>query len=461
MINRYDEEDYAYVNSDNDIKIYLPKELSKNTGVALTNNDIKIEMMPQTERSVQVSKSKEKDNEGSYNGVLGEDTSIKYTATFEGFKEDIVLNKNIGINEFSFILKTGGLQAALEENYIYLVDPLNGEGKAKISPIYVYDSYTGEKTEKNTHDTYNNKTIVKEIEKENSYLITIIVDKEFLNNPETVYPIVIDPSATTINASGSGTSKTIQDAPIYSGRPTTSYEGYSYFVVGAAQDYGNGVGRTLMKFPGLMNNDIFQSLSTSQITGVLLNLFDDTHLSTEATIGAYYYTGVDWSELTAKCNTIGWNSIGGLINSQLVSNAEGGWVSFNLTSAVSTWKNSSSAANKGIILKNTSESSISKNKDFLSTESNWTESAGYTKPYISLVWDVSVTGISISHTSKTVNVNDSFDLDASVSPSSVPQLFYWTSSNTDIATVSSGGLVCAKVVEQQLLTLYLRLTPCI
>lgn len=128
----------------------------------------------------------------------------------------------------------------------------------------------------------------------------------------------------------------------------------------------------------------------------------------------------------------------------MVSNAEGGWVSFNLTSAVSTWKNSSSAANKGIILKNTSESSISKNKDFLSTESNWTESAGYTKPYISLVWDVSVTGISISHTSKTVNVNDSFDLDASVSPSSVPQLFYWTSSNTDIATVSSGGLVCAK-----------------
>lgn len=85
------------------------------------------------------------------------------------------------------------MQAALEENYIYLVDPLNGEGKAKISPIYVYDSYTGEKTEKNTHDTYNNKTIVKEIEKENSYLITIIVDKEFLNNPETVYPIVIDP----------------------------------------------------------------------------------------------------------------------------------------------------------------------------------------------------------------------------------------------------------------------------
>lgn len=102
MINRYDEEDYAYVNSDNDIKIYLPKELSKNTGVALTNNDIKIEMMPQTERSVQVSKSKEKDNEGSYNGVLGEDTSIKYTATFEGFKEDIVLNKNIGIKRIQF-----------------------------------------------------------------------------------------------------------------------------------------------------------------------------------------------------------------------------------------------------------------------------------------------------------------------------------------------------------------------
>lgn len=44
----------------------------------------------------------------------------------------------------------------LEDRCVWLVDPLTGEKTAQFSPIYVYDSFTGEKMEESTHDTYNN-----------------------------------------------------------------------------------------------------------------------------------------------------------------------------------------------------------------------------------------------------------------------------------------------------------------
>jgi hypothetical protein len=74
-----------------------------------------------------------------YTDVFGKDTVLRYTPKLNGFKEDIILNKNIGSNEFSFIFNVGTLQPVQnEEGYIFLSDPLTGEEKAKINPIYIY-----------------------------------------------------------------------------------------------------------------------------------------------------------------------------------------------------------------------------------------------------------------------------------------------------------------------------------
>ncbi|MDR1115845.1 MAG: leucine-rich repeat protein [Tannerella sp.] len=58
---------------------------------------------------------------------------------------------------------------------------------------------------------------------------------------------------------------------------------------------------------------------------------------------------------------------------------------------------------------------------------------------------VSVTGVSLNTGSKTLNVNETFQLTATVTPSDATnQTVSWTSSNTGVATVSASGLVAAK-----------------
>lgn len=79
-----------------------------------------------------------------YDDVFGEYTGVCYKPEFSGYKEDIILEKNVG-NKFGFILETGDLTPVLEGRVIYLRDK-NGEDFGTISPVYVYDSFVGDTT---------------------------------------------------------------------------------------------------------------------------------------------------------------------------------------------------------------------------------------------------------------------------------------------------------------------------
>lgn len=61
-----------------------------------------------------------------YDGVFGEFTGIRYEPSFSGYKEDIVLEKNVG-NKFGFILETGDLVPVLENGVIYIRDEKGGD----------------------------------------------------------------------------------------------------------------------------------------------------------------------------------------------------------------------------------------------------------------------------------------------------------------------------------------------
>ncbi len=74
-----------------------------------------------------------------YDDVFGEFTGIRYEPSFSGYKEDIVLEKNVG-SKFSFILETGDLVPVLENGVIYIRDE-SGADFGLISPTYVYDSF--------------------------------------------------------------------------------------------------------------------------------------------------------------------------------------------------------------------------------------------------------------------------------------------------------------------------------
>jgi hypothetical protein len=284
-------DEYAYVNKDNDIRTYFPKTLDEKSGIKLEYGDISIEMYPYSGKSTSVEKRTESDEKDYvyYDGVFGNDTSVRYTPTFSGFKEDIILYKNTG-NHFNFIIKCGALKMIEENNIVHFIDPQSGEIVATLGEVYMYDSFVGESKDF-SHGTWDVATELKHLEN-GDYLATIIVDEEFLSRPETVYPVYVDPTV-TINATGSGSSKTILDTPIYNGSDVTNITagantsaviGY----VGTLNGVQYGSGRLLMRFPGLMNQS-FMSDYNYTITAATLYMKEASGLSTSASIAAHIY----------------------------------------------------------------------------------------------------------------------------------------------------------------------------
>lgn len=372
--------DYAYVNEDNDIRTCFPKKISREQGIVLNSGYGEVELSPDTETAFKVRKEDGKNKEADrviYEDVFGAETYLKYEADFQGFKEEIVLeNKNAG-NEFAFIVRPGGLEPVCRDNRLCLLDE---EGKTVIetTPLYVYDSYDGE--DRYLHTTENSTMKISPLS-ETEYLLQITVDPEYLGREDTVYPVYVDPSF-AVTATGSGTSKTVQDVPIYNGSgakgiPSGSNAWNLIGYVGTVSGKNYGAGRVLMKFPGLLNSNTYKKLKAESIKKVLLYLYEGSGKSQKTTISAYQYTGAVWTETAATCSNSSWSGYAAPSGSASVGSASESLVSINITGIVKGWKNNSANAQRGLMLKNTNESSAAYRKDMRSTEST-------KKPYLAV-----------------------------------------------------------------------------
>lgn len=100
-----------------------------------------------------------KDGRLTYSDVYGDDTYIEYININSGVKENIVLEKNIGKNEFEFKWSsdTHILELSDDDTFIKVVSKDTGIVDYIFSPLYVYDSYT---TIKNQENSIENNTVV-------------------------------------------------------------------------------------------------------------------------------------------------------------------------------------------------------------------------------------------------------------------------------------------------------------
>lgn len=364
---RDDMPEYAYAVLDNDIKTYYPSELTQDNGIIVETPITSIELSPVGEIA---SLTSEKDGTVEYNGAFGNFTAIKYTPTFSGYKEDLIIYE-YSSNIFSFVMETNGLLPVQDESgSILLLDEKN-EAYAVINPLFVYDS-----NEEGSNIAIDNYYEVEEVG-DFTYIVNVVVDDEFLTNPETVYPVIVDPTV-TVNSTGSGTSKSILDTPIYNGSGVTGKTagGNSSAVLGyVSGTYGSG--RLLMRFPGLANQSFWNNNYT--ISSATLTLTEGTGLSASSLIGIYNYTGESWDESSVYSSSR-WNGVGSLINSQSYSYPDNTIKSFNITSAINDWLNNSTSFNRGLILKNnTSETDASLKKGIHTTEST-------VKPYLTVTY---------------------------------------------------------------------------
>ena len=114
----------------------------------------------------------------------GDHTEIEYSLTYSGFKEDIVVSRYTGQTEYSFTLRTGGLSLTQIDGSYCLVDGA-GTTKAVDGDIIIFTA----DERNNTFGTLRAETVVENQE----YTLTIVLDPDYLSDPNTVYSIRIDP----------------------------------------------------------------------------------------------------------------------------------------------------------------------------------------------------------------------------------------------------------------------------
>lgn len=317
-------------------KTRFPKDIKD--GIELSGDEVSVTLVPHDARNAEPERIDEETIFYKYD----DKTTIEYSLTYTGFKEDIVVSEYTGQTEYDFTIYTEGLALAEIDGSYYLVDE-NEEIKATIGDIIIFTA--DEKN--NAFGELEAETVVENEE----YRMTIVLDPEYLADPDTVYPIRIDPTVEiTYDNNGSGA---IEDVTINSkgGSSGTSKS----LSVGLRETYG--ISRILMKFPGLD----FSSLGTYvEITEAAVELRDLMCEGTNLKVECYVFAGNEWTESTATWSSVSPNKISTSLSSVTMSYAIGKALStkhrysFNITEAVKGWMTGNYNQNKGIIFKATS-----------------------------------------------------------------------------------------------------------
>lgn len=196
----------SYVNQGNSYQVSFPEVI--NEGLELVSDQYVLNMKPVTEGACESPQLI--DNEIVYDKAFGESTIIHYALDNAGIKESIIISEPNTCDSYDFIFTATGLTPDKDSGEsITFIDENNGESVFVIQPTYIVDSYVGEYVEGEEHVTYNNYYDVENLS-DNTYLIHMNLDEEFLNADSTVYPCVIDPSVWAVNLVDDRSSYVIQ-----------------------------------------------------------------------------------------------------------------------------------------------------------------------------------------------------------------------------------------------------------
>lgn len=384
-------------------------------GIILSGEEVSLQLIPHVPDGRTSGRSGKLLNDQTVTYDFDTNTTLEYSLTYTGFKEDIVVSQYTGQTEYTFTLYTNGLRLIEIDGSYYLADE-DGEIRATVGDIIVFTA----DERNNTFGQLYAETII-ECEE---YRMTIVLDEEYLADEDTVYPIRIDPTIElTYDNYGTGG---IADVTINSNAGSSGSSGSLF--VGLRSNYG--ISRALMSFPGL---DI-SALDNAIINSATVQLRDIICEGTSMTVYCYPYTGTAWSEDSEWSDLS--QSWGSLLSSQVISYSNGKQLSpahrysFDITSVVQAWVNGTSNKSKGIIFK--ADSSVE-----TGTSANARTFASYNrssnKP--SLTLEYSLMGAITAprnYVSEGSTLLLTADMDGSVT---------WTSSNSYCATVNSNGVV--------------------
>lgn len=373
----------AFVNEGNDVEIILPATLT--AGIAVHSDELNITMKPLTDsigRSLSTAVQTEEDTV-LYSDVFDSSTDIEYTYTYSGVKENIILESYNGKNSFDYEVTTGGLTLYEDKGTLLLADE-NGEVKATLGEVIVFSA-------DNKNNTFGKYTI-KELEKNSRYKVTVSVDREYLTDPKTKYPVKIDPNLNTIDYN-----IVVHDMQVFKGKDGkgTSETSAGYSGVSRVGWTDWGACRTLIK----LNNFSFATYKISnswRIESAYIELRDlMCQGGSGVPISCGQFNGNFWTEKDTRT----WNGLEaensslsspvsvtyGNGNSKRNLSDKDQWYNWNITGIVKKWAIDSSLKEKGLQLRTytTFFEDSSVYAEYMKTFSSMQGNANY-KPYIKI-----------------------------------------------------------------------------
>lgn len=259
-----------------------------------------------------------------YADALGINSDLQYLPVNTGLKENIILNERPENNIFRFIISLGDLVPLQNQGEtIELANADTNEIVALIGQIDARDSYSGDENYE-FHTTLNNYMTIDQLENTNEYLLTLIIDDNFLNDTSTTYPVIIDPTITIAQSA-------MYDSSVYSAKASTNFYSSSYNPVGYhGSSYGEG-----KAFIGF-NLNSFRHINAESITSAYYHTWEGSGKTNTMYVNVYAVKS-SWQH-----NTITWNSSSSLsktavISSQKVNNNS--WNNFYITTTVQQWVN--------------------------------------------------------------------------------------------------------------------------
>lgn len=224
----------GFKNKSNNFKIEFD-EKSDNSLINISCKNKKVSMFPKNMKQkisnrtiAKRNKNKIPLNDITYENMY-EDIDINYKIISNQLKESIILNKVPKKNKFVFVINTDLDLILNDDNTISFMD---GNNECyKIEKPYMTDS----------KHVYS-ELVKYELHKNNdSYELTINVDKEWLHDKERVYPVVIDPTITNVQSSAS-----VIDTYIFDG--DAQIDAYNHPILYVGVDKDKTIYRSLLKF---------------------------------------------------------------------------------------------------------------------------------------------------------------------------------------------------------------------
>ena len=261
------------------------------------------------------------------------DTDLEFVLSDNDLKSNIVIHSADVSNTYLFRLECEGLNpVTLEGGQLFLVDETTGELVYEISSPYMFDA----KGEVSVNIT---QTIVES--EDDTYLLVIEVDNEWIKDPERSFPITIDPYLSE---------SSIYDTYINSSSPSQNYGDSSALnISGTCTSYFR---HSFLSIP--------EDSVITQAYFYVAYYYDSSVTSGTINVGLYQVMQ-DWDEYTWTWNLANQYTNLGLSTSAISSKSWNGnsgayestpvWETFMVTNLVNSWFNGTD--NYGLAIKRT------------------------------------------------------------------------------------------------------------